>query len=220
MQFTRDKIFTPGRFISKSCLVFLLLCLDLALHAQICKCKPSTSITKQERTVSKHEKYFGSFKVKKKIITPRYIVKWDKLYEGEMEEVTDRPESEREQGTPEDTMYTLRGYMWFVSKENNDCDFHIEIGGKNESTQRVIVEVPQENKILQRKIKNHLDSLDLKILDCGYSGNKAHFSKGLPVLVRGLGFFDASHRTDGNHGDAHTNEHVWELHPVLDIDFY
>ena len=82
------------------------------------------------------------------------------------------------------------------------------------------MEVSQENKSLQEKIKQHLDSLDLRILGCTTSkASKAHFKKGLPVIITGAGFYDATHKPDTNHGDRHTKKYSWELHPLKDIVF-
>ena len=57
-------------------------------------------------------------------------------------------------------------------------------------------------------------------MDCTTSNNNvAHFDDPLPVIVIGLGFYDASHKPDTNHGDVHTRKYSWELHPVQDIIF-
>jgi hypothetical protein len=39
------------------------------------------------------------------------------------------------------------------------------------------------------------------------------------VLVTGVGFYDATHKPDTNHGDKHTRKYAWELHPVKEITF-
>ena len=84
----------------------------------------------------------------------------------------------------------------------------------------MIVEVPEENTALQDKIKQKLGDLQLFIMGCNtQSSAKAHFTQGLPVVVTGLGFYDASHKPNTNHGDAHTKKYSWELHAVEDIEF-
>lgn len=67
----------------------------------------------------------------------------------------------------------------FVKQEGNDCDFHIEIGTENPDDTRIIVEVPEENSDLQKKIKDYLDNKGLKITNLtGSNAAKDHFKEG------------------------------------------
>lgn len=203
-------------------LSFLSLFLSWSFSiAQVCDCKPTTKKANQHRSVAKHETAYNDFTHKKKIINVKYITAWENKYSSTTKSITvgaSKESSLRWTETPEDTLYTIKGYMWFISQEANDCDFHIEIGDATGKGNRIIVEVTQENKNLQKKIKKHLDDLGLLIKDCNGSGD-THFEKGLQVLVTGLGFYDASHKPNTNHGDSHTNKYSWELHPVMDITF-
>ena len=187
---------------------FLFLVYSSSTLAQ-CPCKPTTKVSNQERSIAKHEKHPENFAQRKDTITVRNIALWDKKYKSKTSALSDQPESKRMTGSPEDTLYVLRGYIWFVKREPNDCDYHIEIGKKNIDSSRIIVEVPKDNCALQHKIDDKLTELNLR--------KNKHFPAGIPCLIMGLGFYDASHRTDGHHGDSHTNTHIWELHPVTDI---
>jgi len=194
--------------------------------SQVCPCNASTPFDHQERTDAKHVSNFNGFVTKDDTINTTYITKWDKKYNATTKNITIKANSsngDRQPNTPEDTLYTLKGFMWFVKQEDNDCDFHIEIGPSktNAGAIRIVVEVPKENEVLQKKIKDHLDAIGEKILGCGTSKKDiAHFDVPIPVVVTGLGFYDASHKPPKtNHGDVHTNKRVWELHPVTDIVF-
>jgi hypothetical protein len=187
---------------------FALFVYSTASQAQ-CTCTPTTKITHQERTVAKHEKHSENFSQRKDTITVWNMALWDKKYKAKTDTLSDNPKSKRMKKSPEDTLYLLRGYMWFVKREKNDCDHHIEIGKKNIDSSRIVVEVLQSNCDLQKKIDDKLAEKNLK--------KGKHFKEGIPCLIMGLGFYDASHRSDGNHGDIHTQDHIWELHPVTDI---
>jgi hypothetical protein len=188
-----------------------------------CPCTPSTKVGNQQRSGAKHETNYGQYSRKKDTITVNYIYTWQTKYDALTSQITTNPgkaTSKRKHGTPEDSLYILKGYMWFVKQEGNDCDFHFEIGPQNPTGTRIVVEVPQENKLLQEKIKQELDKRQLHIEGCkpGTSSDY-HFPKGIPVVITGLGFYDATHKPNTNHGDAHTKLYSWELHPVKEVVF-
>jgi len=193
------------------------------IFAQLCNCNPTTDITNQHRTEAKHVTDLDDFIIKEDTIAVAYINKWEKKYKTITNTITrtaNSSNSARQPDSPEDTMYILKGFMWFVKLEENDCDFHIEIGPKSVLGNRIVVEVDQENSELQEKIKTHLDNIGEKIMHCGTSSSKtAHFDKPISVIVIGLGFYDKSHAPDTNHGDVHTKKYSWELHPVKDVIF-
>ncbi len=115
-------------------------------------------------------------------------------------------------GTPEDSLYILKGFMYYVRHEHQsdgDCDLHIEIGTADRTAFRAIVEVTRDNCILQKKI---LDFIYSK----GYATEK-EFPSGIPVVVKGLGFWDG-HSPAAEHGrHGKTNISCWELHPVEEL---
>ncbi len=203
-------------------LLFLLLNYPDAF-AQSCPCTATTKKKNQHRSGAKHATNYDDFVSKEDTVTVTYINKWEKKYKTKTSTISVTPTnaaSKRKHGTPEDSLYILKGFMWFVKLEGNDCDFHIEIGPRDVMGNRIVVEVARENIDLQKKIKDKLDELGEKILGCGTgSTTTAHFDVPIPVVVTGLGFYDKSHAPNTNHGDVHTKTYSWELHPVRDIDF-
>ena len=207
--------------------ILLAAILFLSIHVcsaqPICNCTPSTQQDHQDRTEAKHVDNYNDFILKEDTVDVPYISKWQAKYKTKTNTITKKAHSAnsaRQHNTPEDSLYILKGYMWFVKTEGNDCDFHIEIGTTNVVRTRIVVEVAKENTAVQQKIKDHLDGLGLKIMGCGTNNTAiAHFDHPLECIVIGLGFYDASHKPMTNHGDVHTKRYSWELHPVKDIIF-
>jgi hypothetical protein len=188
-----------------------------------CPCIAGTKKANQHRSDAKHVTNYEDFILKEDTITVAYINKWERKYKTktmELKVTPTNPASQRKHDTPEDTLYILKGFIWLVKQEDNDCDFHMEIGPENVFGNRIIVEVTKENTALQKKIREELTARGLKIMNCNTSNNNvAHFDTPVPVIVIGLGFYDASHKPNTNHGDVHTKKYSWELHPVKDIIF-
>lgn len=199
-------------------LALLIPCLTNS--QQLCDCNASTLKEKQRRSNVKHISNYSSIAKRSSLLTIEEMYTWDSKYAGKTAHVSVQPTSARLHNTPEDTMYTIKCYLWFVKVEENDCDMHMEIGTSNIADTRMVVEVPKENAALQTRIKQKLDELGLKIMNCGTKNKKkAHFTKGVPVQVTGIGFYDASHKANTNHGDSCTKKYVWELHPVTEVVF-
>ena len=211
--------------MSKLIIIFVFMFSGINLFAQNnpCKCNPDTKKENQQRSKAKHETNYGSYPVARDTIIPATLYQWEKKYKNSVKTIStnpDNPLSLRKHGTPEDSMYVLKGYMWFVKQEDNDCDFHIEIGGKTKNSKRIIVEVPVENCDVLKKIFEKVKSKGYKVINITASNAALnHFPKGIPCVVIGLGFYDASHKPNTNHGDKHTYKCTWELHPVKDIVF-
>ena len=204
--------------------LYLLLIAGTAILAQNnCPSIPTTKKANQDRTVAKHETNYSHFKKKKDTISVDYIYNWQAKYDSKTSLITTtvgKPTTLREHGTPEDSLYILKGYLWLVRMEENDCDFHMEIGPADSAGTRVVVEVPQENTTAQTKIRNEMNKRQLHIENCKPGTSKGyHFKTGIPVVITGLGFYDASHKPNTNHGDDHTKIYSWELHPVKAIVF-
>ena len=176
----------------------------------------------QPRGIEKNN-IIDSAHINNSVITIEDIYKWQNKYAKATSRISWSPasnRSKRKPATPEDSLYILKGYLWFVHLIKFDCDYHIEIGDKDSSATRIIVEVLYSNAAVQNKIKHYLDNLGLPILGCTETNfDKAHFKIGVPVIVKGYGFYDAYHKVNKTHGDHHTNKYVWELHPVTDIEF-
>lgn len=203
--------------------ILLLMLVENSFSQNLCHCKPLVKASFQPRSEAKHLTDFTKLVQKKDTIDVTYIYHWQNLYSNDTRTISNLPfkrSSKRKHDTPEDTLYTLKAYLWYVKKEGFDCDYHIEVGTQDSVDTRIVVEVSQENKLLQEKIKKHLDSLSLYILSCTTSkASKAHFKNGLPVIIVGAGFYDAEHKPNTNHGDRHTKKYSWELHPVKDVMF-
>jgi hypothetical protein len=188
-----------------------------------CPCTATTQKKNQHRSGAKHVTNYNDFAWKEDTVDAPYIGHWEKKYKTQTRTIKRDPHnplSKRKTGIPEDTLYIFKGWLWFVKLEENDCDFHMEIGPRNVLSTRIVVEVTRENLDLQHKIKDKLTERGLSIMGCGTSNsNVAHFDEPIPVVVTGLGFYDVSHKPNTNHGDIHTKKYSWELHPVMDIAF-
>jgi hypothetical protein len=201
----------------KSILALLLLSL-MPLHVlnadEPCKCKDPKA-PHHYRYNQKHETASGKYHAAAHPISAADIISWQKKYTGATKALKASPDKSRMAGTPEDTMYTLKGFMWYVKHEaggpDPDCDFHIEIGPQNTSGKRAVVEVTKDNCNLQQEI---LDTMDAH----GYSLKK-EFTKPIPCTVTGLGFYDGVHPPSGHGRRGKTTFSSWELHPVINIKF-
>jgi hypothetical protein len=195
-------------------LTFMLSLKTLDLLAQDpCDCI-GTNQDVQYRTKSKHETHYEKYPLVKDTISPKVMISWQKRYKKKVKDVNRKNVQKlRVRGTPEDSMYILKGYMYFVKHEKSssgDCDFHIEIGTEKKSGKRVVVEMTKEKCSEQKRVLDYIKSK-------GYRLGK-EFKKGIPCIVIGLGFYDGWH-TPNQHGRKNTHGSSWELHPVKDIIF-
>jgi len=122
----------------------------------------------------------------------------------------------------ESQVVTLKGDLWRVNVEANDCDFHLEISGigGGSTDDRIIVEIPQAPKFLAAR--NAL----LQALTAHGVRLKAQtpLATSIRVQVLGFSFYDAWHYSsnDPQRGHAHGSAQVgslWEIHPVWAIIF-
>ena len=202
---------------------FILFLVWVPAYGQDCSCHALLPVKLQPRGLEKNKLEDSLIREVNHVITVADIYGWQSQYENLTKTISWQPgnsKSKRKANTPEDSLYTVKGYLWFVHQIGFDCDYHIEIGEKDSASIRIIIEVPHTNHSVQKKIKQHLDSLGLSILGCTTkSTSKAHYNKGIPVLVNGYGFYDAFHKVNRSHGDKHTNRYLWEIHPVTGIIF-
>ncbi len=180
-----------------------------------CNCKDRKA-PNHYRYHEKRETDFGKYAVVQNPITSNDVIDWQKTYRDVTKSLKSRSkEAPRAEGTPEDSLYTLKGYMWYVKHESSgtdpDCDFHIEIGPKGKAGKRVVVEVTMDKCGLQQEI---LDTLSAR----GYKLRK-EFTHGIPCTVIGLGFYDGVHPPAGHGRKNKTTFSSWELHPVKSIIF-
>jgi hypothetical protein len=197
-------------------MMHLLLILVLQL-TDPCGCEPQHG-SKPYRLDAKTETHFEAYPVSVVLLTPLAIHRWEKKYSAKANANSVDRLTPRLPASPEDSLYTLNGYMWYVRKEI-DCDFHIQIGpaGK-QGKKRAVVEVTHENCVLQKIIEDTLSAR-------GYKFGK-EFPHGIPVTVVGLGFYDYQHKlkkappnTPPNSPLRRQEGTAWELHPVRSIIF-
>lgn len=121
----------------------------------------------------------------------------------------------------ENDVLTLKGDLWLINIESNDCDFHLEISaaGASSTDDRVIVEIPQLAPFTAAR-----NALINKLHAAGISLHR-HTPLAQPIRVQVLGFrfFDAWHFSTtnprgNNHGSALVGT-LWEIHPVFAIIF-
>jgi len=179
-----------------------------------CDCQPQAG-EKPYRFEAKRENKYDKFPVAQEPMKLSSTREWQKKYAKLMKKDVIR-KSKRVKNTPEDSLYTLDGYLWYVNKQI-DCDFHMQVGPKSKSGKRTVVEITVDNCAMQQMI---LDTLKSR----GFSANGKEFDEGVPVTVIGLGFYD------GQHGAKKAKENAspwikkqagtaWELHPVKTIVF-
>ena len=179
-----------------------------------CRCVPTTRLDKQSRGKMKHRLPPATWRVTP--VTIKDMIEWRSPNKINYRQVrtSNSPIADRES-----QVYTLTGYLWLVSIEANDCDFHLEISQKEDpEADRVIVEVPSDREYL--KVWNSVavyckDRRKGKWLKPGAS---VGFRKPPKVKVTGFAFYDARHwsttamKKGLNHGGAMVAT-LWELHP-------
>jgi anti-sigma B factor antagonist len=121
----------------------------------------------------------------------------------------------------ENAVVILKGDLWQINIEPNDCDFHLEISevGGTAASDRVIVEIPQTARFTAAR-NAFLQGLHAAGVTLHSRTTLAH-----PIRVQVLGFmfFDAWHFSATNHrGNSHGSpqvDSIWEVHPVWGIIF-
>lgn len=173
-----------------------------------CNCKPNVGKKRPYRLDAKWETNYGSFAARADTISSSTVRTWEGCYKKK----TKRDviwSTKRLKATPEDTLYVLKGWMWYV-KQEVDCDLHIEIGPKAKSGKRTVVEVTKDNCKLQEAILKRMQQEGYKLAK--------EFKQGIPCIVVGLGFYDGQHPLKSESRVAERGS-SWELHPVKSIEF-
>ena len=167
----------------KLLLSILLILITINAIGQRCTCKATLPVSLQPRGKEKNIRANHPL-FQDSVIHIEDIYRWQQKYTMQTSSISWQPFSKksiRKIGTPEDTVYTLEGYLWFVHLIKFDCDLHIEIGDKDSAAKRIIVEVPYSNAATQNKITHYQDSLGLPILGCTEKNfSKTHIKKGIP----------------------------------------
>jgi hypothetical protein len=186
----------------------LLGTLSAAAQMNPCDCKPNVGKIRPYRLDAKWETKYDSYSMFADTITARTVRSWESRYRKKVPQNVIWS-TKRLKRTPEDSLYVLKGWMWYV-KQEVDCDLHIEIGPKQKSGKRTVVEVTKDNCKLQEAILQRMDKE-------GYKPAK-EFKQGLPCVVVGLGFYDGQHPLKA-HFRAVERGSSWELHPVKSVEF-
>jgi len=122
----------------------------------------------------------------------------------------------------ENSVLTLKGDLWAINIEPNDCDFHLEVSevGGTVDSDRVIVEIPQTARFVAAR-----NALLNKLHAAGVTLHaRTKLTQPIRVQVLGFSFYDAWHYSPNNpqRGHAHGSPQVgsiWEIHPVWAIIF-
>jgi hypothetical protein len=124
---------------------------------------------------------------------------------------------------PRETLVlTLKGDLWAINIEPNDCDFHLEVSeiGGSVDDDRVIVEIPQTAHFLvaRNALLNRLHAAGVTL------HARTKLTTPIRIQVLGFGFYDAFHFSVGSpqRGNHHGSPQVgslWEIHPVWAIIF-
>jgi hypothetical protein len=173
-----------------------------------CNCKPNVGKKRPYRLDAKWETKYDSYPVCPDTIVSSTVRAWEPRYQKQMKRDVIWS-TKRIKKTPEDTLYVLKGWMWYV-KQEVDCDFHIEIGPKAKSGKRTVVEVTKNSCKLEEAILKRMEQEGYKLAK--------EFKKGIPCVVVGLGFYDGQHPLK-SHSRAAERGSSWELHPVQSIEF-
>jgi len=147
------------------------------------------------------------------------------------------PEFQNSLGVKEGDFLTVRGYLYLVATENNDCEYHIQLTDQPRTTTDkptasdlcVIVEVARPDSFqdpeLRKQAQAVRDFIKTKLTanqEPGPSGNIMQHP--VYVQVSGQLFYDDAHlKTDGTpeprgKRDMKSNT-LWELHPVFAFQF-
>ena len=171
-----------------------------------CGCSPLKSSGELYRAEAKYEKDFSKYTEHEGVISSETVRGWQKIYKSKTNNVFDN--SLRMKNTPEDSIYTLTGYIYQAKMNSNDCDLHLEIGTKNSLALRTVAEISKDSCKLQEQIIQQLK-------EKGFAIDKQN-STGIKCTLKGFGFYDGKHPLKKN--KKHEKGSAWEIHPVISIE--
>jgi hypothetical protein len=206
-------------------LVLLFVLPFQAGFAGDCGCTPKPG--HRIRDADKHRTHAGPLQPKRTVTIRELLRSWDITNE----EFKREPEHTYPR---EDTLFRLTGYLHRAKLADDDCDYHLELAvSKSKSAKHVIVEIPNgaafcdlRQKFLdgvlgKEKVRNGVVST---ITTVGKS-EFTIFNDPPKITVIGYGFLDTAHWSSEDHkrgNKSHGSEYVWslwEIHPVLDVQF-
>jgi hypothetical protein len=199
----------------------LAISLASCAAAQI-PCSPTTAKTKQERTKLKHRALAASSQAT--TVYVNNILDW--AAPANFDDAAVRKAALDHGGTPADPrevqpwkVYKVRAKLWRVVMEDNDCDFHLELGGlkKGKTGYRIIAEIPNDPGYADSR-----NALVQALTAAGKTisaGQDVKLDTPIIVEIRGFPFYDSAHyskkypKQGHSHGTVYVNT-LWELHPA------
>jgi hypothetical protein len=115
-------------WLSKRSACRLVFCLGLSMTIGLltataqenpCDCKPNVGKTRPYRLDAKWETKYNSYPAFADTITSSTVRSWESRYKKKIAQNV-MWNTKRLKGTPEDTLYVLKGWMWYVKREV-DC---------------------------------------------------------------------------------------------------
>src|SRR5438309_370443 len=101
-------------------LLIVLVPFRAALAQEVCKCIEFKAPQHYYRYSEKHETHLDRFPTAKDTLVPADMIAWEKRYAQIRIRIKTRPlDQPRVSNTPEDTLYVLKGFMWFIKHEKN-----------------------------------------------------------------------------------------------------
>jgi hypothetical protein len=185
-------------------------------------CTPGTNVNDQKRTKLKHRTLSANAQGTKVYVTN--VLDW--APPANFEDASVRAAANANGGTPADPrevkpwkVYKVRAKLWRVVMEDNDCDFHLELGGLKvgKTGYRIIAEIPNDSEYEAAR-----DALVQALTAAGKTispGKDVKLDTPIIVEIRGYPFYDSAHYTKTNpkkgnkHGTIYVNT-LWELHPA------
>lgn len=180
-----------------------------------CPCSPTTRLDKQSRWQMKHRPISTVTPIN---VTVKDVLNWRSPNKINLRQ---RRTSNSPIADKESQIFSLTGYVQYVSIEENDCDFHLEISHtQDKDGDRVIVEIPNDPAYIpvwNDVIAFCQDRRKGKYLQ---PGKAFSFRLAPKVRVVGYAFYDARHWTKdqpkrgSNHGSRAVGT-CWEIHPAF-----
>ena len=171
-----------------------------------CGCVSLKTQSELYRAEAKYENDFSKYPEHSGIITSAAVRGWEKTYKKKGKKVFES--SPRMKETPEDSIYSLSGYIYQAKMNANDCDLHLEIGTENPNKLRIVAEITKDNCKLQEQIIQLLKEKNFVIGQQNLIGVKCN--------LKGLGFYDGKHPKKKN--KKYEKGCAWEIHPVISIE--
>ena len=117
-------------------------------------------------------------------------------------------------GPPERTTFVVKALLLGFHHEKDE-DFHLVLADPDNPDHLMIAEIPAPNCVNDARLAKVLGDMRMQLVQqYGSPGPRtARLTNPIPILIRGIGFYDFAHGQDGLAPNA------IELHPVLGLRF-